>query len=241
MLTRMITAAVMLAAGIFGVGSIGSIMGTDAEAASENEFGKLQRIVLGLDLSMSNPLVTDKAYAAKLGQRVADEIEGLSPRSEIWVRSFGVYDPSSNPLRFNEVISAKNRPEDVGKGIETLVSNLPKLMQDGVIKGQAYTNIVAFLENMTQVIDCSDGMETRFILLTDGIEDSEYGNLRRANSKLPDNTLRTRGQCYELQILGIGQGLGSPSETQRLRTVWSDWATGDDTKPFASFVGLNDW
>ena len=241
MFTRIFTAIVMLAAGIFGVGSLGSMMGVDAKASSDHAQGKLQRIVIGLDLSLSNPLVTDSKYAVKVGQRVAEEINGLAPRSEVWVRSFGVYDASSNPLRFNEVISAKNRPEVVSQGIETLVSNMPALVKKGVIKGQGFTNILAFLENMTQVVDCSAGIETRFILLTDGVEDSEYVNLRKADTHLPDNLLQLNGQCYELQILGIGQGLGSPTETQRLRTEWANWAAGDETKPFARFVGLNDW
>jgi hypothetical protein len=41
-----------------------------------------------------------------------------------------------------------------------------------------------------------------------------------------------------MEILGLGQGTGSPVETTRLRTEWSRWAAAAG---FGRFVGLNDW
>ena len=240
MFTRMIIGATMIGSTAFGVNTVMDNMGIKATEAAFAQPSQ-QRIVIGLDLSLSNPLVSDKMYSTKVAQRVAEEIQGLAPRSEVIVRSFGSYDASSNPLRFNETISAKKRPDVVAKNIETLVANIPSLVDAGRIKGQGRTNIIAFLENMTQVVDCSDGITTQFILLTDGVEESEYADLRNANARLPENVVKARGQCDELQILGLGQGLGSPSETQRLRVEWQNWATGDANKPFVQFVGLNDW
>ncbi len=200
-----------------------------------------ERIIIGLDLSLSNPLVSDKMYAAKLAVRVADTIEALPPRSEVWVRTFGAYDSKSNTLRFNEVISARNRPEKVASGLKTLITNIPTLVERGIIKGQPRTNIVGFLENMMAVAECRSDMKTTFILLTDGVEESEYADLRQASATLPASVLPATGErCEELQILGLGQGLNSPSETRRLRETWSAWAVGDG-RPFLRFVGLNDW
>ncbi len=240
MFGRMIIGASMIASAGFGANTVMDNMGIKATKAAYAQPSH-ERIVIGLDLSLSNPLVSDTLYSTKVAQRVAEEIQGLAPRSQIIVRSFGSYDASSNPLRFNETISAKKRPDVVAKNIETLVANIPTLVDQGRIKGQGRTNILAFLENMTQVVDCSDGVPTQFILLTDGVEESEYADLRKANSHLPANVVKARGQCDSLQILGLGQGLGSPSETQRLRVEWSNWATGDQNKPFVQFVGLNDW
>jgi len=41
-----------------------------------------------------------------------------------------------------------------------------------------------------------------------------------------------------MEILGIGQGTGSPVETTRLRSEWFRWA---QSAGFAHFIGLNDW
>ena len=228
----------------FGIAAASYMVFADKLSAKEQSQESImtpERVVIGLDLSTSNPLVDDKMYAAKLAQRVSAQIKNLPPRSEVWVRTFGVYDANSNNLRFNEIVSARNRPEKVANGIETLVANIPTLIDRGIIKGQPNTNIIGFLENMTQVADCSDGMKTTFILLTDGVEESEYANMRNASAQLPASIMVSdSAQCQELQILGLGQGLGSPSETRRLREIWSDWSAGVG-RPFIRFVGLNDW
>ena len=240
MFMRTLTALIIT----FAIAATGYIALSDKLSAKEQTADNTappERIVIGLDLSTSNPLVDDKMYAAKLAQRVAAEIKNLPLRSEVWVRTFGAYDSNSNTLRFNEIVSARNRPEKVANGVETLVANIPALIKRGIIKGQPNTNIVGFLENMTQVADCSDPKKTTFILLTDGVEESEYANLRKPSSHLPENAaVASSGQCKELQILGLGQGLGSPKETRRLREVWADWSAGDG-RPFVRFVGLNDW
>ena len=44
--------------------------------------------------------------------------------------------------------------------------------------------------------------------------------------------------CAELQILGLGEGTGRPSETVRLRDEWTRWSRAAG---FARFEGLNDW
>ncbi len=240
MFMRTLTALIIT----FVVAATGYITFSDQLSAKEQPLEDVvrpERIVIGLDLSTSNPLVDDKMYAAKLARNVSAQIKNLPPRSEVWVRTFGAYDSNSNTLRFNEVVSARNRPEKVANGVETLISNIPTLIERGFIKGQPNTNIVGFLENMTQVADCSDTIKTTFILLTDGVEESEYADLRMPSSHLPASVMvSNHAQCHELQILGLGQGLGSPSETRRLRETWSNWSAGAG-RPFISFVGLNDW
>ena len=81
-----------------------------------------QRIVIGLDISRSNPLVADPAFAAKVGARIAGEIRKLGFASEVHVRTLGNYDASSNAFYYDTVLSTRSRPEDVAQEVEHLVA-----------------------------------------------------------------------------------------------------------------------
>jgi len=196
-----------------------------------------RRIVIGLDISASNPLVSDSAFAAKVGARIAGEIRKLGFASEVHVRTLGNYDASSNAFYYDAVISARNRPEDVAGEVERLIAGTPLLVKSGKWKAQARTNILAFLDNVSQSIGCS-GMPTTIVLASDGIEDSEYARLADRNSHLPAPDSREYAGCAEFEILGLGQGTRSPVETVRLRKEWSGWAKAAG---FREFKGLNDW
>jgi hypothetical protein len=196
-----------------------------------------KRIVIGLDISRSNPLVSDSAFAAKVGARIADEIRTLGFASEVHVRTLGNYDAASNTFYYDAVLSIRSRPEDVAAEVERLISGTPLLVKHGKWKAQSRTNILAFLDNVSQSIGCS-GMPTTIILASDGIEDSEYAHLARANSHLPAPDAHEFAGCAKLEILGLGQGTRSPIETVRLRKEWTGWAKAAG---FKEFQGLNDW
>ncbi len=110
-------------------------------------------------------------------------------------------------------------------------------MRSGKWKSQDNTNILAFLDNISQSIGCA-GMPTTVVLASDGIEDSEYVRLQKADAHLPAPDGRPFRGCAEMQILGIGQGTHSPMETTHLRAEWTRWAAAAG---FAKFLGLNDW
>ena len=196
-----------------------------------------QRIVIGIDLSKSNPLIADPAFASKVAVRVAGIVRGLGFASEVHVRTFGSYDADSNNFHYDAVLSIRQRPEAVGNDVQRLIAGTPLLVERGRWQAQNWTNILAFLQNMSQSMGCS-GMPTTVILLSDGIEDSEYARLDYARSHLPEPDGRPFAGCAELQILGIGEGTRSPSKTERLRDEWSRWA---QEAGFARFQGLNDW
>ncbi|HEV2562140.1 MAG TPA: hypothetical protein VGT78_08345 [Rhizomicrobium sp.] len=196
-----------------------------------------RRLVIGLDISKSNPLVADPAFAAKVGARIADEVKKLGFASEVHVRTLGNYDAASNNFYYDAVLSIRSRPEDVAAEIQRLVAGTPLLVKSGKWKSQGTTNILAFLDNVSQSIGC-EGMPTTIILASDGIEDSEYARLSRASAHLPAPDGKPFAGCAELQILGLGQGANSPVETVRLRKEWTGWA---HAAGFAKFVGLNDW
>jgi hypothetical protein len=196
-----------------------------------------RRIIIGLDISKSNPLVADPAFAAKVGAHIADEVRKLGFASEVHVRTFGSYDAASNNFYYDTQISIHSRPENVAAEVQRLVSGTPLLVKSGKWKSQGTTNILAFLDNVSQSIGCT-GQPTTIILASDGIEDSEYANLAHTSAHLPAPDGKPFAGCAELQILGLGQGTRSPVETVRLRKEWTGWA---HAAGFAKFIGLNDW
>jgi hypothetical protein len=196
-----------------------------------------KRLVIGLDLSKSNPLIDNPAFAAKVAARIAGQVRSLGFMSEVHVRTFGNFDASSNTFAYDTVISTHARPQNVAAEIEKLISGTPMLVERGKWDAQNNTNIVAFLDNAVTSIGCS-GMPTTVILASDGIEDSEYARLSLEDSRLPEPQGHPFKGCAELQILGVGQGTRSPIETVRLRTQWTRWA---QAAGFGHFLGLNDW
>jgi hypothetical protein len=198
-----------------------------------------QTIVIGIDLSTSNPLIRDNAFAFKVAGRIRPLVAGLPPHSRVILRSFGAYNSNANsPLTFDITIAPKTaRAEDIAKLVSGVVSGVPEMVRQGRLQTQNATNIVPFLFNMSQVVDCR-AMPTRVILVSDGVEDSQVANLSRHNSTLPAPTIAPFPGCEELQILGIGRGLNSPSDTQRLFGEWQYWS---QAAGFKLFTGLNDW
>ncbi|MEQ1755987.1 MAG: hypothetical protein ABL973_17825 [Micropepsaceae bacterium] len=198
-----------------------------------------QTIVIGVDLSTSNPLIRDPGFAFKVSERIKPLISGLAPHSRVLLRSFGSYNSSANSaLSFDITIAPKTaRADDMAKLISGVIAGIPQMIQQGRLQAQNSTNIVPFLMNMSKVVDCRV-MPVHVILASDGVEDSQVANLSRRNSTLPAPSVAPFPGCEELQILGIGRGLNSPNDTQRLYGEWQFWA---QAAGFKSFVGLNDW
>ena len=224
---------------VLGTGLSGTALLAESQPAPEPVVKKTAApvLVIGLDLSKSNPMVTNDDYARRVADRVAPMVGSLPLRSRVMVRSFGSYDATSNTLRIDQVLSARSKPEDFARGLRTLITGVPKLVRDGRLVAQNKTNILPFLQTMSQVVDCEAGPVT-YVLLTDGVEDSEYARLKNARAALPAPGHQRFQGCADLQILGLGQGLNSPKTTERLRATWTGWA---EAAGFESFSGLYDW
>ncbi|HEY4944162.1 MAG TPA: hypothetical protein VII56_22230 [Rhizomicrobium sp.] len=233
--------AIVTATGLLGGGALAvqaQRQATIIEASLGDEAAIApRRLVIGIDISKSNPLVDDAAFAAKVAARIANIVRGLGMASEVHVRTFGSYDASSNNFYYDALISARNRPENVAAEIQRLIAGTPLLVRSGKWRSQSNTNILAFLDNVSQSIGCS-GLPTTVVLASDGIEDSEYVRLQNSGAHLPAPAGRPFRGCAEMQILGIGQGTRSPIVTTRLRSEWTRWAAAAG---FGRFVGLNDW
>ncbi|MEM9123928.1 MAG: hypothetical protein AAGB03_11490 [Pseudomonadota bacterium] len=210
-----------------------------------------QNLVLGLDMSASNPLVDNPNFASKVADRVRPLIEDLPIRSEVRLRTFGSYNSSANHLRLDRKLSIKQRPEDVAELIGTIIAGIPTLVKDGKLKTHQRTNILAFLETMEKVTDCS-AMPTTVILVTDGVEESTYADLRirSTRGKTPPQEEgetwahflpkpgRDFRSCRELQMLGLGFGQDNPAYTAFLQDEWGAWAK---KAGFKQYTGLYDW
>jgi hypothetical protein len=196
-------------------------------------------IVIGIDLSSSNPLIRDDSFAQRVGARIKPYINNLAPRSRVILRSFGSYNSSANsPLTLDILIAPKSaRAEDMANLISSVIANVPQMVRQGRIQEQSSTNIVPFLMNISKIVDCK-AMPTHVILATDGVEDSQVADLSRRRNTLPPPQGAPFAGCQELMILGVGRGLGSPEDTERLRNEWANWARAAG---FLSYVGLNDW
>jgi hypothetical protein len=235
--------AVVTATALIGGGVLAVKATNDAaqytRVASLTEEAQLspKRVIIAIDLSKSNPLIDDPDFAAKVAARVGDEIRGLGLASEVHVRTFGNYDAESNNFHYDAQLSVRNRPEEVAAEVSKLIAGTPMLVRSGKWRAQGRTNILAFMDNVSQSIGCG-GMPTTVILASDGIEDSEYARLEHADAHLPAPDGKPFAGCAELQILGLGEGDNSPSETVRLRGEWTRWARASG---FARFQGLNDW
>lgn len=195
-----------------------------------------EMVVIGLDLSKSNPLVISDSYAAKAAGWVRRFLRRLEPASEIRLRTFGVYDQSANVLTLDREIYSEYRPEDAEREMGTIIAGIPKLVANGTLEAQDETNILPFLFDVAEVLDCK-AVSTRIILITDGLEDSEFADLSDPEADLPKRR-DIFEDCTELQIVGLGQGLASPKETERLRKEWESWA---NYAGFKSFRGLSSW
>jgi hypothetical protein len=215
----------------------GGALATDLDTPSYDQSTlHPQRIIIGIDLSRSNPLIDDPAFAAKVADRVAGIVKNLGFASEVHVRTFGNYDPTSNTFAYDTILSVRDRPETVAADVRKLIANTPELVRSGRWHSQGRTNILAFLDNVDRGIGCGR-MPTTIVLASDGIEDSDYARLDRGDH-LPSADARSFSGCSELDIFGLGQGAGDPRLTTRLRREWSTWA---HDAGFVRFLGLNDW
>lgn len=196
-------------------------------------------VVIGIDLSSSNPLIRDDGFAGRVAARVQPLIAGLAPRSRVMLRSFGSYNSAANnALTLDILIAPKTaRAEDIARLVSGVIGGLPKMVRDGRVQVQNATNIVPFLLNISKNVDCR-AMPVHVILATDGVEDSQVTNLARRNATLPAPPSAPFPGCEELMILGIGRGLNSPGDTERLFGEWQFWS---QAAGFRRFTGLNDW
>ena len=229
----------LLLPGMLLVGGLASLILSAQATTTAYEPNPPRTLVIGIDLSSSNPLIRDDAFAAKVAARLNPMISGLAAHSRVVLRSFGSYNSQANSkLSLDILIAPKTaRAEDIANLVSKVIAGVPQMVRQGRIDEQSSTNIVPFLMNMANTVSCK-AMPTYIVLASDGVEDSQIANLTRRHSSLPPPQVAPFPGCEELTILGIGRGLNSPRDTERLRSAWQAWSVAAG---FKHFNGLNDW
>lgn len=200
----------------------------------------VETLVIGIDLSTSNPMTRDPNFAAKVANWLRPRILNMGPKSLVFMRTFGSYDASQNQMKVDRKISAKrNTPADIADLVTGIVAGVPQLIANRRLQAQNQTNIVAFLDNVSKLVSCGPGKQpVTVVLASDGIEDSELGNLAGRGGALPIPSQPLFKDCKALIILGLGQGTRSPAKTRELFEQWQAYAKAAG---FQEFQGLNDW
>jgi len=237
----LVTATAMVFSGAY-LGTGDGFAGLKTLASSSNdsrvEAAKpTRRIIIGIDLSRSNPITADRGFAAKVAARVRSMIATMGFASEVHVRTFGSYNATENSFYYDAKLSIHSRPDVVAAEVAKLIASTPMLVAAGKWHAQETTNVLAFLDNAAHSFGC-DGMPTDVVLASDGMEDSEYAHMKRAGAQLPRPDGVPFKGCKGLYIFGLGQGQTSPAHTIELRNQWQRWAAAAG---FTAFTGLNDW
>lgn len=174
-------------------------------------------LTIGIDLSGSNPLLSQEAFAAQAGQHAAEAIKRLKEGDVVRVRTFGARSDAANLPVHSATIGRRNRPSEVGNAVAAYLRRLPG--QAG--KGQPSTNILAFLE-----LGSGFGCETNgaVLLITDGIESSSVVSAKAlldGKAVLPAPGPNLRGCALTFYGLGAGWEL---QQVKNLKVAWSQWA-----------------
>jgi hypothetical protein len=174
---------------------------------------KIELAIL-VDVSASNPLVSSQEQASRIANDIAPFFDLLTEGSRVTMATFGAYDLTRNPMR-QFVVSTRARPSAIKQGVLSEIQNLPVYAQTGKLQPQERTNIVAALEDIAGRADCQ-AFRTLVIVATDGIENSEYGQLP------PKNAKPIFKGCAEIHFIGIN-GV-SAKHTQQLIAEWQRWS-----------------
>lgn len=186
-----------------------------------------RHVIIGLDVSDSTPLISDKAYAARAVSAVSDMLSGLEAGDQVLIQTIGNYGMAENPLNFEWTVSRRTPAIKLRRIVTSLIARLPKLVESGKLEAANSTNLVGFLEMASYSVDC-ETETTSFVLLTDGIEWSSRTNgraLAAGNASLPAPPEDSLKGC-DLTMIGIGQTVkgADPAVTANLIKAWKTWS-----------------
>lgn len=185
-------------------------------------------LTIGLDMSLSNPLVQDPAFAQSAAQFVARDIKAMQDGDNVRIASFGARDHAANMREIAVTIPRKG----AGKVARSAEAYLQKIVQD-TSNAQSSTNIIAWLE--ISEFDCSDG--GKIIVITDGIESSDQIHPQKlidgAQALPAPDALASFKGC---NVVFYGLGVGWPlAQVKNLRSAWAQYFQAANT-PFKAVM-----
>jgi len=174
-------------------------------------------LTIGVDLSSSNPLLTNKNFAYVASQYVTVQINQLKKGDVVQVKTFGARGDLSNLLNTSFKISRRLRAHKVAKIVSKYLLSLPARKD----VAQSSTNLVAWLE-LTNGFDCGAGGQ--ILVITDAIESSSLisdQQLLQGKQALPQPDVSLKGCHLTFYGLGAGQEL---QVVKTLSQAWTNWA-----------------
>jgi hypothetical protein len=174
-------------------------------------------LTIGIDQSVSNPLVLSEAYARVAAGYVRSQVASLQLGDWVRVRTFGERTADHFPSEAIR-ITRSMRADKVAELVSRYIASLPSKP----LQGQGQTNILAFLE--FGQFDCQNA--GRVLLLTDGIESSQLMDDRSlfAGKALPAPSKDLLKGC-EVTMFGFGQSRDGSIPPQAIKTLRASWTT----------------
>lgn len=171
-----------------------------------------ETLVVGLDISTSNPLVRDDAFAREVGAQVQRQIEDMQPGDRVIIETFGLHGIAMGQ-KIELPISRRHNPGKVAHFASQIISAVPRMVREGKLAPHPATNILSFLELRTEREGCND---TVFFIATDGFESSDAVS--------GTNVLPTPASAYltgcSVTLTGVGGGTQETVAARNLKDLW---------------------
>jgi hypothetical protein len=174
-------------------------------------------LTIGIDLSMSNPMLAHPNFARAAASYVSEQIAPLKFGDVVHVQTLGARNDPTNLLDQTYVIGKKVRSNAVAAAIKQFITSLPTRKNIA----QSETNILSFLE-FHSGLDCA--ASGQIIVLTDGLESSSTVSAQafaEGKTRLPKPDVSLKG-CT-LTFYGLGAGL-PPAIVKNIRAAWAQWS-----------------
>lgn len=234
-----------------------------AVSLSSTAFAGPSVLVVGIDVSQSNPLLLAGAqfdqYRLNSKQRVRDAVNQLEAGSVLMIRTFGDNLATPRALGVADVTIiplGRHAPDPRLRTLESyraaVADEAARKVDQAIALAQAhadpYTRITRFLEALSAPVSAlavfqnpvagPQPRDVRFLLLTDGVEDDPPNRLARG-ANLPAASAARYQRCTELKMVGFAQAattMTRAAETH-MRDEWTRWAATLGC-PFVPDAGL---
>lgn len=196
--------------------------GAQAPATSPTK----KHFVILADFSGSNPMIDDKAHAARIAADVDRRLKalGLGMQDRITIQTFGVYDPTKQ-ITIDRTVNL-HLPEQAARGqVANLIAGMPEAVRTkgGRLAPQSRTNIAAALLAASQRVNCRE-TEVHVFVLTDGEENSVHGHMP------PKPAERVFSGCASMEMLGVLASNRDPLRTRALGSAWMTYCSASGFK-----------
>lgn len=186
-------------------------------------------LLIGLDASGSNPLLTNEQHAANVANELGKAVRELDFGDTVVLELFGYHGVLDAP-RMEIPISKRYRPKAVARAIAKIVAALPAKAKDGTLQSHGATNILSFLRTRAEQLECRNG--DVIWVHTDGIEHSDAVRgdaLLSGRAQLPPPGNQHLSGCA-VTMTGIGAGRQS-LVAKRLKEVWEAYLEAAGANP----------